>query len=383
MIDKSYDVIVVGGGPAGGTAAYDLSRTGIQVLLLEKEQLPRYQVCAGGLTRKTVELLDFDLSSVVEEEIVRGRCTFQGGSSITMDFGEVVGWTVMRDKLDYLILQQASGAGAQVLDEHRVSEVEFLTDRVVVTAGGRRYSCSTLIGADGANGVVARSAGLRKRRNLAVALEAEIPASGDTLESWHRCVQFDFGCVPRGYGWVFPKKDALSVGVATFWGRATNLRSSLRGFLKMIGLPSKPQGARLRGHLLPLGGKARVLHRGRLLLTGDAAGLAEPLTGEGIYYAVKSAKIAAHTVQQALNGDRPDLSSYTERINAQIAHDLKYAGRLARLLYRFPRPCFHFFVRSPAVQRAVTNTILGRSTFRTLHAELVKTSPRILLSALR
>jgi geranylgeranyl reductase family protein len=383
MIDKSYDVIVVGGGPAGGTVAYELARRGIQVLVLEKEQLPRYKVCAGGLTLKTVELLDFDLSSVFEQEIVRGRCTYQGRSAVTMDFGEVVGWTVMRDKLDHLILKRASEAGAQVLDEHRVSEVEFLADSVEVSASGRRYACSTLIGADGANGIVARSAGLQKRRNLGVALEAEIPASADTLESWHRCVQFDFGCVPSGYGWVFPKKDVLSVGVATFWGKATNLRSSLRSFFKMLGLASEPQGARLRGHLLPLGGRKRILHHGRVLLTGDAAGLAEPLTGEGIYYAVKSAKIAAHTVQQALNGDRPDLSSYTERINAQIAHDLKYAGRLARLLYRFPRPCFHFFVRSPAVQRAVTNTILGRSTFRTLHAELVKTSPRILLSALR
>ena len=111
--------------------------------------------------------------------------------------------------------------------------------------------------------------------------------------------------------------------------------------------------------------------------------MAEPLTGEGIYYAVKSAKIAAHTVHQALKGDCPDLSSYTEKINTQIAQDLKYASQLARLLYRFPRPCFHFFVRSPTVQRAMANTLFGRSTFHTLHGELVKASPRILLSALR
>jgi geranylgeranyl reductase family protein len=383
VTDTNYDVIVVGGGPAGGTAAYELARRGVQVLLLEKEQLPRYKVCAGGVTLKTAHLLDFDLSPAFEEEIVRGTCTYRGGSPVTIDFGGPMGWTVMRDKLDHLILQQAAKAGAEVLDDHRVTRAEFLSDGVSVFTTRGSYSCSILVGADGANGVVARCAGLRRRRSLAVAVQAEIPASGEALESRQGCVHFDFGFVPRGYGWVFPKKNILSVGVVTFWGRAANLKVSLSGWLEMLGLPSDPHEVRMRGHLVPLGGVTRVLHGTRILLTGDAAGLAEPMTGEGIYYAVRSAKIAADTIHQALQNYQKDLSSYTERVHAGITRDLKYAKRLATLLYLFPRLCFHFFVRSPRIQRGVANVLCGRSSFENLSHELSAASPQILISGMR
>jgi geranylgeranyl reductase family protein len=383
VTDTNYDVIVVGGGPAGGTAAYELARRGVQVLLLEKERLPRYKVCAGGVTLKTAHLLDFDLSPAFEEEIVRGTCTYRGGSPVTIDFGGPMGWTVMRDKLDHLILQQAAKAGAEVLDDHRVTRAEFLSDGVSVFTTRGSYSCSILVGADGANGVVARCAGLRRRRSLAVAVQAEIPASGEALESRQGCVHFDFGFVPRGYGWVFPKKNILSVGVVTFWGRAANLKVSLSGWLEMLGLPSDPHEVRMRGHLVPLGGVTRVLHGTRILLTGDAAGLAEPMTGEGIYYAVRSAKIAADTIHQALQNYQKDLSSYTERVHAGITRDLKYAKRLATLLYLFPRLCFHFFVRSPRIQRGVANVLCGRSSFENLSHELSAASPQILISGMR
>jgi geranylgeranyl reductase family protein len=383
VTDTNYDVIVVGGGPAGGTVAYDLARRGVQVLLLEKERLPRFKVCAGGVTLKTAHLLDFDLSPAFEGEIVRGTCTYRGGSPVTIDFGGPMGWTVMRDKLDHLILQQAAKAGAEVLDDHRVTRAEFLSDGVSVFTTRGSYSCSILVGADGANGVVARCAGLKRRRRLAIAVQAEIPASGEVLESRQGGVHFDFGFVPRGYGWAFPKKNILSVGVVTFCGKAANLKVSLSGWLEMLGLPSDPHEVRMRGHLVPLGGVARVFHGTRILLTGDAAGLAEPMTGEGIYYAVRSANIAADTICQTLQNNQADLSSYTARINAEITRDLKYAKRLATLLYRFPRLCFHFFVRSPRVQRGMANVLCGRSSFENLSHELSAASPQILISGMR
>jgi geranylgeranyl reductase family protein len=380
---RLFDVIVVGGGPAGGTTAYELARRGVQVLVLEKERLPRYKVCAGGITLKTVQLLDFDLSPAFEDEITSGVCSYKGGSPVRIDFGEAVGWTVMREKLDYLILQEATRAGAEVLDGREVSGVEFLDDRVVVNAGLRDYACSMLIGADGANGSVGSFAKLQRPRCSAIAVEAEVEVTGEALENRRGCVHFDFGCTPKGYGWVFPKREILSVGVGAFWGKAKNLKPSLLGWLDTLGLPSSPHMVRMRGHPVPLGGEARVFHGRRVLLTGDAAGLAEPMTGEGIFYAVRSAQIAADTIHKALLDRGAELSSYSERVNAEIASDLRYAKRLASLLYRFPGLCYHFFVRSPTVQRGVVHTLCGRSSFKGLYRDLLKSAPRVLFSGLK
>jgi len=146
-----YDLIVDGGEPAGGTAACELARKGLPVLVLEKDHLPRYKCCAGGFPLKAARLLDLDLSPAYEMEVTQGRCTYKGRSPVLMGFGKVDGWTAMRDKLDYLILKAAMKRGAQVVDRQRLREVETRSDRAFARTGGREYSGFIVVGADGAN----------------------------------------------------------------------------------------------------------------------------------------------------------------------------------------------------------------------------------------
>jgi len=370
MAAARFDVVVAGGGPAGGTAAYELSRRGIQVLLLEKDRLPRYKVCAGGLTLKVLRLLNLDLGPVLEQQITKAKCTFRCGSSLTLDFGEVVAWTVMRDQLDHLILQRAAKAGARVEDQQRVRDIHLSPQGCVVNTQADSYPCSVVIGADGANGIVARRSGLVEQRQLAIAVQTELAVPQGYLDSLSGCIHFDFGLVPGGYAWVFPKKRTLSVGLGTFSGRIRKLKPLLHRFVDAVGIPTDREEMRIQVHPVPLGGVRRDLHTGRVLVVGDAASLAHPTTGEGIFQAVKSAKIAADTVHEALLAGQLDLSSYTARINEEIAQDLERARRLSALLYRLPNLCLPFFLRAAILEWRIAWDLHGRSSFRKRYREL-------------
>ncbi|MDH4208236.1 MAG: hypothetical protein OEV76_05130, partial [Anaerolineae bacterium] len=169
----------------------------------------------------------------------------------------------------------------------------------------------------------------------------------------------------------------------TFAGQARNLKNALLSFLDALGVGYRQQDMVIRGQPVPLGGEEGIFHQGRLLLVGDAASLAEPMTGEGIYYAVRSGQIAAKTIGEALRNSAIDLTSYTTRVNHEIMQDLKYARRLASLLYHFPGLCFHFFVRSSQVQKRVIDVLYGRSTYGSLYHDLLRSWAQILLDGLR
>jgi geranylgeranyl reductase family protein len=349
-----YDVIVVGAGPAGASAAYWLGEAGKQVLVLEKERLPRYKACGGGVPKAVFERFPFDFSPVVEREIGRARFRFRDGREVAADLPGRPVAMVMRERFDYHILRHAR---ADVRDGSPMVAVQQDGAGVeVATESGETFRARYLIGAGGANSRVARLVGLRQGKQVGGTIEVEVPASDSLLEEYAETVLFLFGTLPTGYLWIFPKAEHLSVGIGVFHGKATRLKEKLRQEMAKLEVDVDQGG--WRGHPIPVYLQHEPLHRERILLVGDAAGLVDPLLGEGIRHAVDSGRLAAEAV---LADDPP---GYTRQVHREIGDDLLWGKRWAQLFYDHQWGSFELAVRNPRFIEGFLHLFAGRSTYR-------------------
>jgi geranylgeranyl reductase family protein len=360
---NNWDVIIVGAGPGGSSAAYGLAKAGLRVLLLEKEKMPRYKPCGGGLTSKVRDALDFDFSPAVEQTITHASVAY-GAERIRTNAG--IAWAVMRTKFDALLAQHAADAGAQVRDAQPVTRIDFDETGATVATKGETLRAAFVIGADGVNSIVRRAMGLPAHRRMAVALEAEMEAPSTAIDAWSGTLHLDFGAIPWGYGWIFPKAEHLSVGIGYLMrrDRHDDLRAELARY---ISAEPSLRGAKeifSRGHRVPLGGQFARYHAARGVLVGDAAGIVDPFTAEGIYYAIRSGQMAAEHVANAFRRGDFDLSPYTRRINSEINSDFRYAWLAAQVFYRMPRLMYHTVVKNVAAQSAAVNVVEGEWSYR-------------------
>lgn len=375
---NQYDVIVVGAGPAGACAAYEAAAAGQKTLILERRTLPRYKTCGGGVPL-TVEKT---LPNLVPEAFVEATVTHLRH---TWDFGDALVaplnpdpqeapmslWMVQRSVFDHALTERAARAGADVRDGTAVKSVEpDGNTRVRVTAaGGEVYTAASLIGADGANGVVGRMAGLRPSRLLAIALEAEIPhAWGQGHETLTpEIAHLEYG-VKQGYAWVFPKAQHLSVGAGMFGrrdreGRGEASKDALArwivGYLDALGIPRRAEEIEFHGHPLPIWGGSEPRHAwgGRVLLAGDAAGLVNPLFGDGISYACRSGMLAGRAVSDG------QAAEWSQILEGDMGASLDASLSIAKFFYQFPRVCYQMGVKSPRGTRTAGRLIGGDLSF--------------------
>jgi geranylgeranyl reductase family protein len=347
---ERFDVAVVGAGPAGSSTAYRLAKEGASVLLLDKARFPRDKPCGGGLTLRAVRNLPVDPGPVVEHEVDRMEFRLRYGASFRR-VGRRGAFVLMtqRRRLDQHLAEQAAAAGADFRDGAKVTAVE----EGAVTVDGRRIAADVVVGADGANGVSARGLGLGGGFVQGVALEGNAPFD----ERFRGLAVVELATLPGGYGWIFPKGDHVNVGVGGWASEGPNLRDHLARLCREHGFDVTAL-TDVRGHRLPMRRAGSVAARGRTLLVGDAAGLIDPLTGDGMYEAFVSGRLAAAAAGDVLAGREQTVEPYNERI-AKVLGPLATASWGAKIaLDRYPRTTFAL-ARAPLVWPVVERLVRG------------------------
>lgn len=330
-----YDVVVVGTGPAGTTAARELAKRGMSVALLEKEMLPRHKVCGGGIVFRARSMLDFDISSVVRAECFTASLSLlKGGVGFKATRERPIVSMVMRSEFDRLLADKACEAGAQLREGCCVESASFHDDGVELQTSQGPIRAGFVVASDGATSTMARLAGWKRLEMLVPALECELPASASDHARFDGIARFDFDMPPDGYGWVFPKGDHLGVGIGGFGPnfRKLDLKKELRGYLHKLGL-SLPEKQQVYGYVIPVSPREDGFVRRRVFLVGDAAGFADPMSAEGISAAIVSGRLAATALADANLDEAKSSAAYEDDLAKSLLPELAASRKLANLFY--------------------------------------------------
>lgn len=332
-----YDVIVAGSGPAGATAAYRLAKAGLSVLILERDKLPRYKPCGGGISLKIDRILDIDIKDFIETTVYGAYFSYGQKEGTHLMSDRPVAYMVMRDSLDSHLSSEAVKAGATLLTGKAVKGISTAKKGYEVFTKDEVFTCRYVVGADGVNGAVRRFIHQDTVRTIAASIEAEIPVEQSIIEKHYNYVHIDFGVIPYGYAWVFPKKNLLSVGIAGFKGVVKRPKEFFDNFIKGHETLSGVNGYVYKGYPLPLFRNQQTLTQGGVILTGDAGNLVDPFFGEGIYYAVRSAQLASSVICDSIRNGSTDLGRYDKLLSNEFYPEFRAAQKVSQFVYAYPR----------------------------------------------
>ena len=395
------DVIVAGTGPAGSTAALRLARTGVRVLVLERDPLPRQKPCGGGISTRVLTRFPWlrpALTRIPTHPVSSLYLEGPSGGVFRMEANGPAVILIRRVEYDYLLASLAREAGAEIVAPAAIAQASQDASGVTLrTRDGREFRAPVVIAADGVNSVVARRLGLNPgwpRARLALDMMEETPASTlrpsepDTLS-----VFYGYGGA-HGYAYIFPKREHLNVGIGYllpyFKERVDvapyDLQRAFVGDLLARGLVA---GESRREHftpfLIPIGGPLKTTAQGRVLLAGDAGGFVNGFSAEGIYYAMVTGELAAEAVLAARTAGAIDPArarrAYVRAWRRELGAELRDSVLVQKYLLHSPARMDRV-VRGanarPEFSQILVDYASGRLTYRAARRRLLWHFPRLL-----
>lgn len=358
MTDEIFDVAVVGAGPAGSSAARVSAESGARTVLLDRATFPRYKTCGGGLIGVTLAHLPSDLELPVQQHVDTATFTRTGRTPLTRHGSAPFLTLVDRTEFDAALVQVAVRRGVHTALGVSVTGCTQDGELVTLDTAAGSVRARAVVGADGSASRLARAVGVRLAR-IDLGLEVEL---GEKLPAdWSGRIHIDWGPEPGSYGWVFAKRRGLTVGVIDRKGRPRATRAYLADFLTGLGVADLPERFS-SGHLTRCRTADSPLGDGRILLAGDAAGLLEPLTREGISYAVRSGELAGAGAAALARGTAPQAvqASYTRQITSTLGREMLAGAAALRMFERRPGIVHNLLRYNPWAWRQFVKIADGR-----------------------
>jgi geranylgeranyl reductase family protein len=364
---ETWDVAVIGAGPAGAMAALAAASRNQRVVILERFGIPRYKTCAGGLIGASMNMIPEGVTPHIRATATSFTFWLRGRSERTKASGAPLVNLVQRADFDALLVGAATGAGAVVYDGTVVTHLTAEDDVMRITTRNRGdVRARVVVGADGSAGRSGAYVGVVFDQ-VDLGLEVELVTPSDRSADWADRILIDWGTVPGAYGWVFPKGDTLSVGVIAERGHPDLTRTYLNDFLSRLRLDHL-EAVVSSGHLTRCRAPDSPVYRDRVLVAGDAAGLLEPWTREGISFAMRSGAMAGRAAARAAAATSDAevasaLAAYADEISSTLQPEMRAGRMFMRAFTRHPRVFHTAIILLPKAWDIVVRTISGDASF--------------------